>query len=508
MPSPPSRAWTLLLAAGGGLLTDTAFPMRSWWPFAFLGIALLALALRRDSARWAFVVGTVWGLAFFSVHLWWANDAVGSVPWVALSVFEACAVGLFGVAWAWIRRVPWIAAHTTAQTFAFAFAWTSIEQLRSQVPFGGFPWGKLAFSQVESPLLRLASIGGAPVVSAVVAALGFLLAVAWWRLRTLRIAATAGAVVVTVGVVAACLAIPLDTRAENGTMRIGAVQGNVAEPGLGAFDNAREVTDNHARGTEELAEAEGPGTLDVVVWPENAADYDPRSDAAAGDAVERAAQAAEAPILLGTQRFADDTRYNESILWEPGVGATQVYAKQRPAPFAEYIPLRDLARRFSSAVDLVTVDMSAGTEVGVIDVPVDSGSIPVGPVICFEVAYDDLVRDAVVAGAQVLVVQTNNASFGYTAESEQQLAMTRFRAVELGRTAVQISTVGVSGVATPNGVLRHETELFTPAQFAETVPLRTSLTPAARLGDVPVITMAVLAAVAFVGGIATWRRRA
>ena len=54
-------------------------------------------------------------------------------------------------------------------------------------------------------------------------------------------------------------------------------------------------------------------------------------------------------------------------------------------------------------------------------------------------AYDDLVRSAVTTGGEVLIVQTNNASFGWTAESTQQLAMSRLRAVEHGRSTIQVS---------------------------------------------------------------------
>ena len=92
-------------------------------------------------------------------------------------------------------------------------------------------------------------------------------------------------------------------------------------------------------------------------------------------------------------------------------------------------------------------DMLAGTKVGLIpvDVPRLGRTVGVADVICFEVAYDDIVRDAVAAGGELLVVQTNNATFGHTDESTQQLAMSRIRAIELGRATVQISTVGVSG---------------------------------------------------------------
>lgn len=502
----PSRVTTLLLAVLSGLLTDTAFPQRGLWPLAVVGIALLVLALRRDSARWAFVVGLTWGLSFFLVHIWWANSAVGVVPWVALSLAQAIAVGLSCVTWAWIRRVPFVERRTWASALAFGLAWTTWEILRSAGPFGGFPWGKLAFSQTEGPLLRLAALGGTTLVSSLVAALGFVAAAGWLALRSRRSGGAAVAVLVLAVVPVASLAVPLDVRPEAGTVSVGIVQGNVSEPGLGAFNNAREVIGNHVDGTLALAQ-DHAGELDVVLWPENAADYNPRTDQEAADAVEEAALAIGAPILLGTQSYtrdADgvpDARYNDVILWQAGQGATEVYAKQHPAPFAEYIPLRDIARRFSAAVDLVTVDMKPGTEVGIVPVPVGERDVPFGIAICFEVAYDAIVRESVAQGAEVLVVPTNNASFGVTAESEQQLAMTVFRAVEHGRAAVQVSTVGVSGVVTPNGVVTQRTELFTADALTADLALRTSQTLATRLGTTPDVVVGSVTGLLLVAGI-------
>lgn len=159
-PAVPSRPLTLLLALAGGLLTDTAFPDRGWWPLAFVGVAALFWALRRDGARWGFLVGLVWGLAFFLPHLWWANYATETVPWLALSVMEACSVGLLGAAWVWARRWSWLTGHPGRQAVAFAVLFVGAEQARTEVPFGGFPWGRLAFSQADSPLGRAAWLGG------------------------------------------------------------------------------------------------------------------------------------------------------------------------------------------------------------------------------------------------------------------------------------------------------------------------------------------------------------
>ncbi|QTE27840.1 apolipoprotein N-acyltransferase [Pengzhenrongella sicca] len=487
MPQPePNRWWALGLAAAGGLLTNAAFPDQGWWGAGFVGMALLFLALRRDSARWNALVGFVWGLAFFAPHIEWADYVVGRVPWAALTVFEALYIALFGVAWTWARRGQAIWRGPWLQASAFVLLWVAIEELRSTAPFGGFPWGRLAFSQADSPLARLAWLGGAPLVSAAVAAIGVLGAICLLAARRLRISRTFATGAVAGAVLLAGLVIPLDTQAQAGELRVGAIQGNVPTPGLDAFAQQREVLHNHALGTRALLEQVEPGELDLVVWPENGTDVDPQVDAAAAAEIDGVARAVDAPMLVGTIEYPETGgRYNTAVLWVPGEGVVARYAKQHPAPFAEYIPLRNLVRPFSSAVDLVRNDMIAGTEVGVVPLASErlDRTVPLGDVICFEVAYDPLVRNAVRAGAEVLLVQTNNASFGFTAESTQQLAMSRLRAIEHGRATVQISTVGVSAVIAPNGAVSQRTELFTAAQLVAQLPLRTSQTPATAIGD-------------------------
>ena len=122
-----------------------------------------------------------------------------------------------------------------------------------------------------------------------------------------------------------------------------------------------------------------------------------------------------------------------------------------------------------------------GTGTGNLDV----GGAAVGDVICFEVAYDGLVSDVVDAGAGMLVVQTNNATFGRTDESAQQLAMSRLRAVEYGRTVVVAATSGISAIVAPDGSLAHESALFTADTFVEPIAQRDSRTLAERLGATP-----------------------
>ncbi|MDT0167318.1 apolipoprotein N-acyltransferase [Actinotalea sp. AC32] len=492
-------------AALGGLATETAFPGKSWWPMAYVGMALLVLALRRDSVRQGFVAAAVFGLAFFLPHLWWADAAVGApIGWIALAILQSVAVGLFGAAWVAVRRTPFVARHDLVQVAAVAVLWTAVEQLRGRVPFGGFPWGLLAFSQTDAPLIPLASVGGTTLVSAATAAIGALLAlgvIRWVRRAPAGRIATPLAIAIVLALAPALLQTP--TTAEAGTLVVGAVQGDVPTAGADATSQARAVAANHVAGTRALLREAGSGELDLVVWPESASDIDPRTDDELAEAIDSVARDAGVPILLGTQRFAERVRYNEYLVWLPGSRGTDVYTKQRPVPFGEYIPYRDFFRRLSPDVDRVSTDMAAGTEIGVLDVPIRALGRPVrvATAICFEVAYGDLIRESVLAGGELIIIPTNNASFGLTQESTQQLAMSRFRAVEHGRATIQVSTVGVSALIAPDGQLLDRTGLFTSDQMVESLPLRTTLTVADRLGAWPAtiidtVAMALLAALA------------
>lgn len=506
-PADAGRRWLgLAQAAVGGLLTEAAFPDRSWWPLATVGVSLLVLALRRGSAGWAALVGLVWGLAFFAPHLWWARTAAGTLPWLALAGIQSAIISVVCAVWAITRRASWL-RRTPPAALAFTVTWVAGEQLRSSWPFGGFPWGRLAFSQTDGPLLGLAWLGGAPLVSAGVALAGFLVAAAWSALRrgNRRRAAATTVLVAALPVLAA--AIPFSTAAQSGTLRVAAVQGNVPEEGAAPTDRRRAVLDNHVAGTVALLDDADPGEYDVVLWPENATDIDPRVDLEASAEVDRVAARIDAPILLGADHRLPAGRHVQMLLWEPRRGPVFDYSKQRVVPFGEYIPVRGLIRLFSREVDRVRTDALPGGEPAVVPltVPRLGRTVQLATPICFEVAFDDVVRTAVLEGAQLLVVPTNNSSFGWTAEATQQLAMTRLRAVEHGRAAVQVSTVGISAIVGPDGTVQQRTNLFTGDALTAQLPLRTSLTPADRLGDIPVTTAVVLSVIAFVAGVVASR---
>ncbi|MFC8794239.1 apolipoprotein N-acyltransferase [Streptomyces cinereoruber] len=568
-----------------GFVLYLSFPPRPLWWLAPPAFALLGWALRGRRLRAGFGLGYLAGLGFLLPLLVWTGEEVGPVPWLALAAVEALFVAAAGLGIAAVSRLPW-------WPFFAAGVWILVEGARARVPFGGFPWGKIAFGQADGLFLPLAAVGGTPLLGFAVALCGFGLYEAARLARARRVLGASGgpatapgsstpgapaaasgtatpgilsaasdasaagasapdapdgtppatdaapprtatgvetgtapprtgttagragtggapsrtgavprgplvaaALAVLVPVTGALAGLPLvDDSAEDGTATVAAIQGNVPRLGLDFNAQRRAVLDNHAARTRELAQAveeKREPQPDFVLWPENSSDIDPYANADAADVIDEAVRAIGAPTVIGAVVAPETGKLRNTLIqWEPGRGPVATYDKRHVQPFGEYIPMRPLVRIFNSNVDRVSRDFGPGNKIGVFDL----AGTKVGLATCYEAAFDWAVRDTVTHGAQLITVPSNNATFGRSEMTYQQLAMSRVRAVEHSRAVVVPVTSGVSAVIRPDGEVVAQTRMFTPDVLVEEVPLRSSQTPATRMGTLPEALLAALAA--------------
>lgn len=487
------------VAAGAGAGLALAFPphdLLGGWA-ALPAFALLVATLDGLSARRGAVVGLAAGASFFLVLLNWLR-VLGPDAWIVLSL--VCAAF-----WAGAGAVaPWLLARR-GWVLTVPLLWVTMEALRERIPFGGFPWGRLAFAQADTTLAGWAAVGGPALASLAVALGGTLILAAVRSGRQGRGRTVVVAVAALAGVALGGAAVrAADWGGPDGPEQpIAVVQGNVPRLGLDFNAQRRAVLDNHVRATEALAAEVAAGDLPqpvAVIWPENSSDIDPIRNADAAEQIDSAADAIDAPILVGGVVVNPDdppteegpgTILNVALVWDPRTGPGDRYVKRHPVPFGEYLPFRDLLTRYITRFERVPRDFAPGADPGLLQL----GPVPVGVVICFEIAYDELVRDVVDAGAGVLVVQTNNATYGRTGQPEQQLAISRVQAITAGRTTLVAATSGISAVIDPDGTLQWSTAEFTADSTVVPVPLRSGLTPAVRAGAVPeliaVLTLAL-----------------
>lgn len=370
---------------------------------------------------------------------------------------------------------------------------------------GGLGWGRLAFSQPESPLTGWVTLGGATLLSLVVGLVGclLLLIAAGGRSAVLAVGGLALIVLVGVGVHPRTAS---DHTPESSQLAV--VQGNVPRPGIDFLGRPLAVLTNHERTTVELAAAVQLGdepAPDAVIWPENAADIDPVARSQARALVQASAESIGVPILVGTVQEVPghpDQVANVGLVWDPESGPTDSYIKQHPVPFGEFLPLRPLLSRFITRFDRVPRDFIAGDRPGVLDL----GPARVADVICFEISSDDIVRTGINSGGRALVVQTNNATYATTAQPEQQFDISRLRARETGRTVLVAATTGVTTVITPDGHARTLPQLQS-GWINTRVALRDTLTPAVRFGGIIDTGLSIIGVVAVLAGLWVRRRR-
>jgi apolipoprotein N-acyltransferase len=488
-----------------GLLLCSSYPRFDWWWAAVLAFAALTWVLTRPATTpvGGFGYGFLFGLAFYLPLIQWISILVGTLPLVALVLVCSLFPAIFGLSAVVVRQLP-------GWPIWFAVLWAAQEWLKSTVPFGGFPWGVVAAGQTDGPFLPLARLGGVPLLSLAIVLVGcsataITLEIVSWLRASRRVDAPPAVVLPAICICLVFFATaaiwPQVRHSGTGSgnepiVTAAVVQGNV--PRLGLEFNAQRlaVLANDVQQTRRLADDVHAGRApqpDFVVWPEDASEVDPLRNPDAAQQITAAVEAIGAPILVGTvldiagRPREAPAQTNTVIVWNPKTGPGDRHDKRIVQPFGEYLPWRGFFRHLSGLADLAGY-IVPGNGTGV----VRPAGVPVGVATCWEVIFDRALRDSVRNGAEVLAVPANNANFNQTM-SEQQLAFSKVRAVELDRYAVVASNVGISALVTPDGRELGRTDFFQPGYLDNQVRRKTTLTPAARWGQIGQGSLVVIA---------------
>ncbi|WP_181157381.1 apolipoprotein N-acyltransferase [Microbacterium sp. MYb62] len=468
--------WAAVLSAAlAAVLMDLAYPEAAVWVLAFPATGLLLVALIGRRFGGALLVGLVYGILFFGLLVSWTSRYLGPIPWAALAVVEgvltAIALVPIALAYRWLPRAfPGATGRLLGLPVVVAALWVGRELFVGSWPYGGFPWARIGMSQAESPLAPISSwVGVSGLGFLMVLIVAMLIEVARlraWR-RPLRLIAPAALVVVL-------LFTPLFPSSSSGSMRIAAVQGNGP---TGYFDEREPFAVIQAQ-TEATAPLYGED-VDLVVWPEGSLDADPFEAEAIARRMTLVANRIDAPLLANAATGRDGLYFNTSMLWTTEGTATQIHDKRHPVPFGEYVPDRAFFNALApDLIGLIQREYTSGSNPPVVEVD----DVVVGLAICFDVIYDDVIWEGINDGAEVLVFQTNNADFRGTDENLQQLAFARMRAIETGRSVVNVSTVGTSQVIRSDGSTVTSLDADEAGAMLEDVELRSGLTAGVVLG--------------------------
>lgn len=432
----------LVLSFLAGIVLSGAFePVAKWW-LAPIGLLIHMYAIEKTNRK--VLSAFIFALSLNAVLLHWTSTFVGSIPWIILS---------FGLS---LLYLP-LSLVSRWGIAAYPLLFVVLEEVRNRFPFEGFGWARVAYSQADAPYAAIASRGGAISLSAVTVLIAaFIFFVLNKKVNLILLFPLFA------------LLIPNNITAFSQTSVL-MIQGNVPELGLEFNARAKEVFNNHVKETNR-ALAQGK-KVDFIVWPENAVDVDPYTNKDVYDELE----SFDKPLIIGAIIGKGEKLFNTSILW--GDETQDIYFKQHLTPFGEYIPLRSIAKKISPLVNQVN-DFSPGNGQKIFRI----GQARIAPVICFELVDDEILAEAA-KSSNLLVVQTNSATFGTSAESAQQLSMTRVRAIEHSRNVVSVSTTGISAVIDFNGKVLKQTSMGTAEHVFADVGLIEQISPRDRYGD-------------------------
>ncbi|MCD6638364.1 MAG: apolipoprotein N-acyltransferase, partial [Nocardioides sp.] len=412
-----------LIAFTAGLVLAAAFEPVGVSALMPPALAALVLCLRGAPLGRAWIPALAFGVSFvFSVMVW--MRAVGTDAWLAMCAVEAAFFAPLGLVMAWsLRHRGW--------PLWTALWWVAVENWRSEWPFSGMPFGRLAYATADTPWAAALPWVGMTGVSLLVALSGTTLA---WVLVTVRARPLlVGAGVVSLAGVVLVPVLVSSSPTEVGRFTIAVVQGNVPGSGIDVVGVHREVTANHVSATVDLAARVRAGeetAPDLVVWPENSTAVDPFTDPGVRHGIETAVAAIDRPVLVGAMLDDqdDDSRVlNQGIVWHPDTGGGDRYTKRHPVPYGEYIPFRGaLIPDTYGRLREIGRDMVRGTRVE----PLRVDDVLVADAICFDVAYDAGIAAQLSRGGQLLAVQTSNAMFVDTGQIAQQFEISRLRAIE------------------------------------------------------------------------------
>ena len=461
----------IFLGSVSGVLMARSFSYTDTWILLPVAIAVWwASTHKRQLSDYLFISFSL-SIAFWLARLSWLS-LIGLDAYIVLALLMALITGSAGYFMYKVKDLP------------LPFVWyglifISIETITDYIPFGGFPWGKIAYDSADAPWANLMPYGSSSLVTGaillisalMIPSLGFILQKAF-----------AASIVFVIAIAAFSLFMQdLDKRDAKsiGKIDLAIIQGSVPRTGLSFNEQKMEVLKYHIQETNKLLENTNQN-FDAILWPENSIDVDPFINQEAGNLVKEVVQKYEKPLLSGAVLQKSNGLSNSVILWDPvDLEVIDSYEKLHLVPFGEYLPFRGILTKYIKRFDLIPQDFIAGKYPNNINI----NSVVISPIICFEVAWNNSIFKQIMNGSNLISVHTNNATYAFSNQLDQQFMITRIRAMETGRDIVVTATTGVSAHINRYGDVLWSSKEFVPQSKIVTASLYSDITPAVKYAD-------------------------
>jgi apolipoprotein N-acyltransferase len=451
----------MIAALLSGVLTALIFPKFDLYWLAWVALVpFFFVLLQTDNRRAGWRIGLLFGLVFFSIHLFWLTTLFAFVGWwiilgwLALALFQTLFILLFVFLVQSVIR--------SQRVWAVPFIWVGIEWLRAWGPFG-VTGGDLGYSQASFlPLIQIASFS-------LVYGVSFLLAMVNAGIAQLLVErrrwqpAVIALVLVAAALVYGRQTLSAPSQVPGRQVKVALIQGNIPQKDklnpalvLPIFNIHRELT--------EKALLAKP---DIVIWPETTLFTYVLRDRLMAEKVRALAREAKVWFVLGTPHLVENKAYNAVISFSPSGEVVSYYYKQHLVPFGEYLPFRPLLYPLLRSVGYYENEFAHDTP----PKPLQVGGLKLAAAVCFESTLPAVIRERVSQGTDFILLVTNDAWFVDSSAAYFHWNTGVFRAVENRKYFVQVGNTGFSGVIDPYGRILTKSRLNERAGLTFQVPL-------------------------------------
>ena len=464
-----------------GLLYFLSFPPYDFWYLIFPALYLFYYSLL--SSKKSFLSGFIFGCVAYGVILL-GIQSIGLEAWIPLTFLMGLMYGVFS------KLFSYLNTKSGNNFYVLLAALAVFDLIRAYFPFGGFPWGfpstVLLTGPIDSPLFFEVPLTfrnfGPTGSSLLLQSLPLVIALGFFSKSKpknyLKDYSIFLLIIFTIFISNYVVNDYQHTQLETSELNITIVQGNSPCPGAkNRCSNERQkIYDSHLAQTQSLE-----GNFDLVVWPESSTGFnnDPGVHSRVQNDVSTQALRLDSYFLIGGDRPVQKEYFeNYGIFINREGEVVDQYLKQHPVPFGEYIPFRKYLD-WIPPLALVPRDMIRGDGQKIFMV----NDTKISTVISFEGSFQRYIRNSVLDGAELVVILTNQASYGESGMSDQFILMSRANAISNERPIVHAAITGKSAFIDHNGKVISQTELFETTTLNEKLEVRQTETPYSKYGN-------------------------
>lgn len=464
------------MAAFIGALTTLSFAPYQLWPIAFLSPFLLLLLLHRQTTKAALVIGYAWGIGQFATGISWVHisiDNFGGMPKWASLLLMVLLVGylsLYPALWAYALNRLFPIHNRKRYLLAAPALWLAVDWLRGWV-MTGFPWLWLGYSQIDSPLSSFAPLGSVELITLLilicVGAFAYAVLHRVWSMVLIPL------IIIATGF--GLRHINWVTPKPESTTRVALIQGNIDQALKWQPEQRWPTITKYTTLSRENWDA------DLIIWPEAAI---PALELEIPDYLhdlDQAARLHHSAIITGIINLSQERQFYNSVLTLGSASNTeyqydlsQRYHKHHLLPFGEFVPFEDLLRPIAPFFNLPMSSFSRGD---FIQPNINANGRHLAPALCYEIIFNEQVRQNVTDETDFILTLSNDAWFGHSIGPLQHMEIARMRALELGKPLIRATNNGVTAITDERGKIIQQLPQF------ETGVLRAELT--ATQGQTP-----------------------